>query len=106
MLTTAQALARSGIAIFPCQQQSKVPATAHGLKDATTDADRIGAWWHENSQYNIGVATGACSRFFAVDVDGGGGEASLARLESQFEPLPSSIETITPGGPGRHIWFR
>jgi hypothetical protein len=42
--------------------------------------------------------------------DGHIGESSLANLEQAHEPLPSSVEVITPGDdtkmPGRHIWLR
>ncbi len=45
--------------IFPLLARSKQPDTAHGFKDASTDADQAAAWWQENPQRNIGMATGA-----------------------------------------------
>ena len=35
--------ARRGLRVFPCKPRDKVPATAHGRKDATTDPARIAA---------------------------------------------------------------
>ena len=40
MRATALALAGKGLAVLPCWPRSKVPATAHGLKDATTASGR------------------------------------------------------------------
>lgn len=42
---------------------------AHGLKDATTDPDKIRTWWQRWPDANIGIRTGPESGFFAVDVD-------------------------------------
>ena len=41
MLRTALALAAKNMAVFPCLPRSKRPATTHGCKDATTDAEII-----------------------------------------------------------------
>jgi hypothetical protein len=45
----------------------KHPATRHGFKDATTDADRIHAWWTRHPDHNIGLATGHA--FDVIDID-------------------------------------
>lgn len=45
----------------------KKPATRHGFKDATTDADRVHAWWTRHPDHNIGLATGG--RFDVIDID-------------------------------------
>lgn len=50
---------------------AKRPASRHGFKDATTDADRIFAWWSRHPRSNIGLATGHA--FDVIDVDGCGG---------------------------------
>ena len=39
MLDAALYYADNGWAVFPCIVNGKVPATEHGFKDATTDAD-------------------------------------------------------------------
>lgn len=52
---------------FPLQPGSKVPATPHGCKDATTDVDRIRRWTAANPDANWGLATGIA--FDVLDVD-------------------------------------
>lgn len=52
-----------------CSSPGKHPRTSHGVKDATTDADQIRKWWTEHPHANIGVATGAQSGIFELDVD-------------------------------------
>jgi hypothetical protein len=100
----ALALARRGLWVFPCVPRDKVPATANGYKDATTDFDVIERWWRREPEFNIGVATGARSHIFVVDVDGIDAEAELEKLEAQHGALPPTVETITPR-PGRHLFF-
>lgn len=60
--------ASHGIAVFPCRPGSKVPATKHGFKDASTDASQVHAWWTATPDANIGLPTGR--RFDVIDVDG------------------------------------
>ncbi len=100
----ALGLARLGCAVFPCQPRGKTPATQHGCKDATTDPVRINSWWKSCPDMNIGIATGAVSGFFVVDIDGDEGEASLRKLEETHGPLPPTVAAIT--GKGRHCYFR
>ena len=104
MLRTAMALAHKGIAVFPCRPQDKRPATANGLKDATTDLDIIRQWWRQEPQFNLAIATGAVSGIFVVDVDGLDAEVELRRLEAEHGEFPSTVEAITARG--RHVYFR
>jgi bifunctional DNA primase/polymerase-like protein/primase-like protein len=102
--TAALQLAERGLAVFPCQPRGKAPACDTGLHAATTDSERINRWWRAFPDLNIGVATGAASRVFVLDVDGEDGEASLHKLEGEHSALPSTVEVIT--GKGRHCYFR
>ena len=54
--------------------------------------------------HDLGIATGAASGFWVLDVDGEDGEASLRKLEAEHGPLPATVEVIT--GKGRHSYFR
>ncbi len=56
--------------VFPLIPKSKKPLTANGFKDASNDPDQVKRWWTENTEANIGIATGKISGFFVVDVDG------------------------------------
>jgi hypothetical protein len=100
----ALALARRGLRVFPCRPRDKLPATQHGFKDATTDADVIERWWRQGPECNIGVATGRCSGIFVVDVDGIDAKAELTKLEQQYGALPATVESLTARG--RHLYFQ
>lgn len=72
---------------------------------ATTDAAQIAEWWPDGTTNGIGIATGAATGFFALDVDPRhGGDDTLADLEHEHGRLPDTIESLTGGG-GRHICF-
>ena len=57
-LQAALSYARRGWYVFPCHARSKVPATAHGFKDATRDEAQIAEWWAEDPAFNVAIATG------------------------------------------------
>ncbi len=104
MIRTALQLAAKGLHVFPCKPHNKQPATANGLKDATTDPDTIRAWWKQQPLCNVAIATGAVSGVFVLDVDGLDAEAALRRLEEEYgAALPETVEVITARG--RHIYF-
>lgn len=71
---------------------------------ATSDERRILAELADREDANLGIATGDRSGFWALDVDGPEGEASLAALVEEHGPLPATLEARTGGG-GRHILF-
>jgi hypothetical protein len=104
VIRTALALAARGFHVFPCRPREKRPATANGLKDATTDPDIISAWWRQQPDSNIAIATGELSGIFVVDVDGQDAEVTLRKLEAEHSPLPATVEAITARG--RHIYFK
>lgn len=88
-----------------CDRPAKHPRTIHGLKDATTDEKKIRAWWKKWPDANIGIATGAESGIFVIDIDPHhGGDESLADLERRCGKLPDTVESVT-GRLGRHSVF-
>jgi hypothetical protein len=58
-----------GWPVFPCQPGGKQPSCAHGFHDATTDPDRIRAWWTTQPEANIGMPTGDNVDVFDFDGD-------------------------------------
>ena len=103
----AQWYAQRGLRIFPCKPRDKVPATAHGCKDATTDPDQIAAWWDGTYLYNVGIATGGGVVVLDVDINhnaGKHGDETLAELEREHGPLPETWMCLTGGG-GVHYYF-
>ncbi|HKQ50463.1 MAG TPA: phage/plasmid primase, P4 family [Phycisphaerae bacterium] len=99
------ALARRGWHVLPVGCDKK-PLLKNWPREATTDPERIRAWWgscYRNAQ--IGVTTGARSGIVVIDIDPRhDGDKGIAQLESQFGTLPQTITATTPGG-GRHYYF-
>jgi len=83
----------------------KHPRTAHGVKDATADAERLRAWWGKSPDSNIGVATGAAGGFVVLDIDPrASGDEVLWELERKHGELPATVISLTGGG-GSHLLF-
>lgn len=97
-------MAKRQLCVFPCLPRDKRPATANGVKAATTDADTIRRWWQQLPDANIGVATGEPSNIFVLDVDGIDAEVELRKFETQHGALPATVEVITARG--RHVYFK
>lgn len=86
-----------GWPVFPLLPEQKRPATRHGFKDATTDLDRIRAYWKQNPMANIGIPTGRA--FDVIDVDLPDGPESLARMKN----LPDIHGQVRTASGGRHL---
>ena len=70
-----------------CGQVGKHPLGSlvpHGLKEATTNRARVLAWWTQQPQANIGLATG--HRFDVLDVDGPTGAQAIRAFAGQHAP--------------------
>lgn len=65
----AREFAAAGVPVFPCVPGGKRPLTEHGFHDATTNTERVTAWWRQYPEANLGVPTGAASGIVVVDVD-------------------------------------
>jgi hypothetical protein len=107
MLRQALAYASRGWPVFPCQPGQKTPATWHGYRDATTDPDRITAWFSLLPRWNLAIATGTPGPD-VLDVDqhgpAGNGFAALERLR-RAELLDGASACVrTPRG-GLHLYF-
>jgi hypothetical protein len=88
-----------------CGSPGKHPRTNHGVTDATADLETIRLWWTTWPDANIGIATGAVSGIFVLDIDPEhGGDDSLDALIDEHGGLPDTVEVETGGG-GRHIYF-
>lgn len=100
--------ARHGWRVFPCLVRDKHPAIKAWQKLATTDTRQVSAWWTARPDSNIGVACGAESDLYVIDVDikdGKDGEGDLAALIDQLGELPDTPLQRTGSG-GRQILFR
>ena len=103
LLESALSYARRGWPVFPCQPRGKRPLTSRGFKDAATDEGVIRGWWAKWPDANIGVPTGSASGFVVVDLDGGEGIESLAKILNSHE-LVQTVISLTGGG-GKHLLF-
>jgi hypothetical protein len=103
LLKAALTYAAAGLAVFPLGPRTKTPATKRGFYDATTNPETIRRFWRVSDR-NIGIATGAMSGIWILDIDPGG-EDRLGRLEADHGTLPPTRNVITGSG-GRHLWFK
>lgn len=97
-----------GWQVFPVVHRGKIPATKHGLKDATTDDGQIQQWFGNGRLYNIGIRTGAESGFDVLDIDCKGekvGKKSLQALIEVYGRLPDT-PCVQTGGGGLHYFFK
>lgn len=83
-----------------CANIGKHPATSNGLTDATKDIDTLAALWNRRKGLNVGIATGAASGIFVIDIDGEQGEKDIL----EHGQLPATLAAKT--GRGRHLFFK
>lgn len=103
-LTHALQYAAMGIRVFPLWPNTKIPALDAWQHKSTTDAHKIRAWWENNPNYNIGVATG--NGVIAIDADVKHGRPGLVSLDAlDLELLPTTFRAITPSG-GSHTLLK
>ncbi len=106
MLARALTFASAGMRVFPCVPGGKTPITAHGFHDATTDVERLMAWWTTSPTANIATPTGRPG-FDVLDVDvrpDGNGWAALHRAHTSGL-LAGWIRAVrTPSG-GLHLHY-
>lgn len=104
LLDSALAYASMGWYVLPVIRASKMPATRHGVRDASTDP-RVIVHWFKDCEHNLAVAAGK-SGFSVLDVDPrNGGDDTLAKLVQTHGPLPETAMQMTGGG-GEHYLFR
>jgi hypothetical protein len=107
LIDRALAYARRGWPVFPCRPGGKEPATCHGFRDATTDADQIRHWWRRQPRANIAVATGLPGPD-VLDVDdhgdAGTGYPAYCQLDAAGLLEGAGAVVATPHD-GLHIYF-
>ena len=102
-LRAALAYGVSRLAVLSLMPRSKEPAIARGFHSATTNPETIRRYWSVPDR-NIGIATGALSGVWVLDIDGDDGATNLRTLEAQHGKLPKTW--ISSTGRGWHVWFR
>jgi hypothetical protein len=101
-IDAALAYASWGWHVLPVVPNGKTPATAHGVHDATTDAEQIKAWWTQNPNFNIGIAAGNKSGIVVFDIDPrNGGDTSWQGWIAEHGAPQDCAMALTAGG-GQH----
>jgi hypothetical protein len=76
----------------------------HGVKDASTDLETVRSWF-DGTPYNLGIATGDISGFFAVDRDDrDGGDITIKEWAQKFGRHPDTLTQRTSDGV--HLLFK
>ena len=90
-----------------CRTAGKHPLgrlVPNGENDATNDVDVLAAWWEQEPNANLAVATGK-SNLVVADCDGDDGQIDFLNWSAGFGlEIPLTLEARTGGG-GRHIFF-
>jgi putative DNA primase/helicase len=108
--------ASRGWHVFPSPPGTKMSYKSAKNSDgrkwgATTDHDEIRGDWSEWPRANLGIATGALSGLFVIDLDtpeGHDGKDGVGTFEKWIEEhseLPPTIQARTPSG-GLHLYFK
>jgi len=96
-------LASIGWRLLPVEQRGKKPLLKQWPQFASCDVRQLEQWAVEFPGCNWGVATGAVSAVFVLDIDGDAGKASIEALAAQGCTLPDTLTVET--GKGWHVYF-
>jgi hypothetical protein len=90
-----------------CDRPAKHPIPSQGIKQATTDAQRIRAWWEEHPEANVAIATGQASGIIVIDVDMGGekaGDISLTQACAEHGGVPQTLKARSGSGGSHYVY--
>jgi P4 family phage/plasmid primase-like protien len=101
-LLAAQAYISRGWAVFPLQENSKIPAVSGGVSASSTDPDQIQAWFGDGNyfKYNIGIRAGDTLAIVDEDFQHGGHDSIRALPVADF--VTPTVKT--PRG-GHHYYY-
>jgi hypothetical protein len=95
-------LAGAGWAVLPLR--GKIPLTAHGVKDASSDRAQVAAWWPENARHNIGARVPDSLLVLDIDPQNGGSVADLEQAAGVALPPTLTVHSGRGTG-GQHRYF-
>jgi len=98
-------LAARGWRLFPCKARDKTPLLKDWPQRASTDPAMIRAWYKAYPRCNWGIATGAGSNLWVLDVDGEKGVTTLKALTERHGKLPDRLTVKTGRKQGYHLYF-
>jgi hypothetical protein len=97
----AEAMAR-GWAVFPVN--GKIPATSHGVLDASTEERFASIWFERHPRRGYAVATGGPSGVWVLDLDGPEAVQRFAELQQEHGAIGNGVASKTARG--YHLFFR
>ena len=102
-LDAALAYLAQGYSIIPCRPNNKRPLIRweYFQKNRAT-AGQIQAWWMQWPDANLAVITGVISAITVIDIDGGPGTLSFAKMQKQ----PSQLTRLIKTPHGWHLYYR
>ena len=104
----ARDYAERGWRVLPIKPGEKRPPMKAWQDAATTDLETIDTWWTKRyPEHGVGIATGAGSGIWVLDIDvsnGKPGAETLAALEAEHGPLPRTA-TVRTGSGGQHLYW-
>lgn len=105
VLDSALEYARKGWHVLPLIPKGKIPASKHGLKDASTTPNQLLAWFENHPDLNLGIRTGKCSNLVVLDIDKKSG--GIGSWEALVDALKIDVKTYTiqTQGGGYHLYF-
>src|SRR3954447_18710302 len=87
-------------------RSGKLPATAHGVNDASTDIGFVATHLRKQPRAGLALAMGGAKRWVCLDIDArSGGYDTLKNFEKEHGCLPQTL-TYETGGGGEHRIFR
>lgn len=125
MLEHALDYARRGYAVLPlhttdgracscgqvdCKSPGKHPRTRAGVSEASSDPTQVREWWQRWHDAGIGIATGAPSGIWVLDVDTKGPPDGITGIEA-FDELVRRHHLhpwrqVRTGSGGLHLYYR
>ena len=101
-----------GWRVFPLTPGTNVPLKGtNGHKEATTHESQLTDWWATHPDRNIGIATGAVSGIWVLDLDvkdGKDGPKEVQRFmeREKIEPPPLVTLRAKSSSGGKHLVFK
>lgn len=99
--TAARRYAQLGFKVGPLN--GKIPLTAHGFKDFTTDLEKVQSWWQKYPGANIGATPSKGLVVLDIDPRNGGWDTWIEL--TQGHQMPATLTMLT-GSHGLHYWFK
>jgi len=94
-----------GWRVLPIVPDTKRPLTDHGVHEASSDPRVIRSWWDRWPEAGVGIACGADSGLWVLDIEPGDGYESilllLGRLEGDLDPQ----HVVRTAKGGAHYYF-